>query len=210
MPQADAAAATTGVVDDATIDKNLPEWLRQLEATPPVSREASYGFMAVWTGISGIALGGGAVLGARAFEETHAFEALDKLEKPTPAAEAQASRLAVRAFGWGTALAFGTASLAIGLAYASGIRSAGDVGVTAKQTLDPFDRWLHARGEEILSFTGAVSRRLDGACNGVAQSWRASWLGRFAKRRIEGGSNSSNSASTPSAPTSSGTGVGGE
>ena len=247
-PPTPAAASATASSAEPAAEK-LPAWLEAWENAPPASSATSYGFFAIWAGISSIALGSGAVVGARAFEDTHSalpwhfsrsrfiffsfyllfyfsdrapcrsharpimppplcallftvYEALDKLEKPTPAAEAQASRLAVRAFGYGTALAVGTCGAGIGLAYFCGLRSASDVGVAAKARLMPFDRWLRRCGDSIVGATTRMGETFGGACDGLALRWRASAIGGFARRRIEGGGGdaSAGAAAVPAAP----------
>ena len=58
----------------------------------------------------GLSLSGGILLGMRSFESSDAKAALDKFEKPTVAAERLAMQTAIRAFGWGTAVAQSTMS----------------------------------------------------------------------------------------------------
>lgn len=79
-------------------------------------------YMAAYGTVCALALGGGALAGSRSFEDTAAFEALDKLEKPTVAAERQAMRLATRAFGIATGLCAGSAVAAVMCARAMGVR----------------------------------------------------------------------------------------
>ena len=83
----------------------MPEWLKEALATPKQGRDVPPLFLFAWGSVSAIALGGGALIGVRAFEDSVAFEALDKMEAPTPKAEKDAARMAARAFGWGTAAA---------------------------------------------------------------------------------------------------------
>ena len=73
-------------------------WIQALEEVPPAesSRALQTGFLVAWGSVSALALGAGVTVGYRGFEDTAAFEALDKMEKPTPAAEAMASRMAAR------------------------------------------------------------------------------------------------------------------
>ena len=87
----------------------MPEWLKEALATPKQGRDVPPLFLFAWGSVSAIALGGGALIGVRAFEDSVAFEALDKMEAPTPKAEKDAARMAARAFGWGTAAAVNTA-----------------------------------------------------------------------------------------------------
>ena len=97
----------------------LPGWLALLDEAPDKQGPASgvpYAFFVGWGAISAMALGSGVLVGYRSFEGSMAYEALDKLEKPTPASEAQASRMAVRAFGWGTLLACGSAAAVVAAA----------------------------------------------------------------------------------------------
>ena len=165
------------------------EWLKELEKpAPEVDRGVPIAFMVAWGAISTMALGSGALIGYRSFDGSVAYEALDhKLERPTPAAEAQATRLAVRALGLGTVAAFGTAGIAVAAAYALGLRSAADVTSTAKTTLGPLDSWLRGRGNWLQSMADGSRALLDGFCDGVADRWQASWAGGFARRRIGGG-----------------------
>ena len=89
--------------------EQLPEWLKEALATPKQGRDVPPLFLFAWGSVSAIALGGGALIGVRAFEDSVAFEALDKMEAPTPKAEKDAARMAARAFGWGTAAAVNAA-----------------------------------------------------------------------------------------------------
>ena len=90
-------------------------------AQQPLSAEEQLGLTSVaatiiggsYVTIGGLALGGGIVMGMRSFEETAAFEVLEKMEKPTPAAEAQAMKLASRSFGLATLLTVGSAALTL-------------------------------------------------------------------------------------------------
>lgn len=117
----------------------LPKWAQQLMAElndeTVVKNEIPTSFLVTWGGLCTISLGAGVTVGYRGFENTAAFEALDKLEKPTAASEAMASRMAMRAFGWGTALAVGSAVAAAFAARALGIKSAADVGTSARSVL---------------------------------------------------------------------------
>ena len=160
-------------------------WLLELENAPRMERDIPPLFLFAWGTVSAIALGAGSLLGFRAFEDTVAFEALDKMERPTPAAEAQASRMAVRAFGWGTALAVGTAAASVALAHLLGVRTASDVGVTAKAYLAPFDDWLQRSGDGLIGVANSAGRAFDGAFDAVAMRWRDSWLGQSVKGRVE-------------------------
>lgn len=174
--------------------EQLPRWLAMLEEeahsdpTAPSSSGVPIAFMLGWGTISTIALGSGALLGYRSFGDTVAYEALDKLDKPTPASEAQASRLAVRAFGWGTALAFGTAAAAVFLARnVLGVRTAEDVQTSARSVLEPFDRWLHRQGDLLQSIPAASNAALDGLCDSIAQRWQSSAIGIAFRKRVERG-----------------------
>ena len=90
-------------------------------AQQPLSAEEQLGLTSVaatiiggsYVTIGGLALGGGIVMGMRSFEETAAFEVLEKMEKPTAAAEAQAMKLASRSFGLATLLTVGSAALTL-------------------------------------------------------------------------------------------------
>ena len=145
-------------------------------------------FMVSWGSVSAMALGSGALLGYRSFEGTAAFEALDKLDKPTAASEAQASRMAMRAFGWGTALAFGSAAACVLFARTVlGLRTATDVHTAAHATLDPLDRWLHRRGKWLESLPQGANSALDGLVESVATRWQQSAVGREFRRRVERG-----------------------
>jgi hypothetical protein len=157
----------------------------ELQNAPRMERDVPIAFMVTWGGVSTIALGGGALLGFRAFEDTAAFEALDKLEKPTPAAEKQAARMAARAFGWGTAAAVGSTAFLVLAARWLGVRTAADVGVAAKAALAPFDAWLQRSGDGALAVGKGANRALDGLCDATAERWRASWLGSALKGRVE-------------------------
>ena len=123
----------------------MPKWAQALMAEmkddAAVKTEIPTSFLVTWGGLCTVSLGAGVTVGYRGFEDTAAFEALDKLEKPTAASEAMASRMAMRAFGWGTALAVGSAVAAAFAARAMGIKSAADVGASARSVLG----CVHAR-----------------------------------------------------------------
>lgn len=148
-------------------------------------REVPTAFMAVWGGACAVSLGAGITVGYRGFENTAAFEALDKMEKPTAASEAMASRMAMRAFGWGTALCLGTAATVVAACQACGIRSAADVGTVSRAYLVPFDAWLRARGDWMISLGAAAGAGLDGLCEGTARHWHSSWLANSIRGRVE-------------------------
>ena len=170
-------------------EPELPKWLQELEHAPRQDGggggDVPIPFMVVFGSISSVALGGGAVMGFRAFEDTAAYEALDKMEKPTPAAERQASRMAMRAFGWGTALAVGSAAAAVALAQCFGVRSAKDVATVAKERLAPFDHWLQRHGDGMVATGKGVGQAFDGAFDSAALWWRSSWLGSAFRGRVE-------------------------
>jgi hypothetical protein len=148
-------------------------------------REVPTAFMAVWGGACAVSLGAGVTVGYRGFENTAAFEALDKMEKPTAASEAMASRMAMRAFGWGTALCLGTAATVVAACQACGIRSAADVGTVSRAYLVPFDAWLRARGDWMIAVGAAAGAGLDGLCEGTARHWHSSWLANSIRGRVE-------------------------
>jgi hypothetical protein len=162
--------------------------LRELdEPAPDIHPGVPIAFMVGWGAISTLALGSGMLIGYRSFDGSVAHEALDHaVEKPSPAAEAMATRVAVRALGWGTAAAFGSAALAVAAAYALGVRSASDVTSTARSALGPLDSWLKSRGEWLQSCADGSRTHLDGLCDGIAERWQSTWAGQFSKRRIEG------------------------
>ena len=172
--------------DKVEADAELPAWLLELsKPVPAADREIPWAFMLVWGSISTIALGGGTVMGFRAFEDTVAFEALDKMEKPTPKAEKQAARMAMRAFGWGTALAVGSAAAMVAAAQYLGIRTAADVGTTAKARLAPFDNWLQRHGDGMVTTGRDIGRALDVGFESAGEWWRGSFLGRAFRGRVE-------------------------
>ena len=118
--------------------------------------------------IGGLALGGGIVMGMRSFEDTAAFEVLEKMEKPTAAAEAHAMKLATRSFGLATLLTFGSAAAAVLTArYVFDVRSAADFGRSMRTVLSPANNWLHATSEG----ANAVGTRFNRAAVGVWQQW---------------------------------------
>ena len=173
-----------------TADEMLPQWLKQLEelsAQPaePDTANVPVTFMVLWGGFCSVALGGGAVVGYRAFEGSVAYEALDKLEASTPASVAAAARMAARAFGYGTALACGTAAVAVGAAWMLGVRSATDVGTSFKARLAPFDSWLKSSGDGLIAGAQSAASSLDGWGDQAAASWRDSWLGGLMRGRVE-------------------------
>ena len=182
MPRATATPASPLPADEL---EKLPVWLLELENAPRMERDIPPLFLFAWGTVSAIALGAGSLLGFRAFEDTVAFEALDKMEKPTPAAEKDAARLAARAFGWGTALAVGTAAAAVAAAHWLGVRSASDVGTLAKAKLAPFDNWLQRQGDGATAAAASVGSALDGLFDSAAASWRDSWLGSAVRGRVE-------------------------
>ena len=208
-----AATTTTTNMGAASEPENppLPRWMQQLadevaadeerqrrkaeaavssgaagsHLTASSDRDVPTAFMAVWGGLCAVSLGAGMTVGYRGFESTPAYEALDKMEKPTAAAEAMASRMAMRAFGWGTALCLGTAATAVAACQACGIRSASDVGAASRTFLVPFDAWLRARGDWMIGLGTAAGAGLDGMCDGAANSWRDSWLANAIRGRVE-------------------------
>ena len=198
------------MVPEPAPDAALPKWMQQLadevaadEAKRKRDEESSRqngssdgiggsgdqgiptAFMALWGGLCALSLGAGATVGYRGFESTAAFEALDKMEKPTAASEAMASRYAVRAFGWGTALCFGTAAAAVAACRAMGIQTAADVGACSRTYLVPFDRWLRERGDWMVGLGQSCGRQLDGIFDGAARSWHTSWLAGAMRFRVE-------------------------
>lgn len=182
---AEVAAADSVLPDWLKDDSpSLPPWLEALE-NEPESRGMQTGFMIAWGGISTLAIGSGALLGYRNFETTTAYEALDKMEKPTVAAEAQAARMAGRAFALGTALACGSAGLAMVAAWALGLRSPEDVQFTAKRTLGPIDAWLRLQGVWLVDRASQLSTTVEGAFDGAAARWRGSALGGWLRGRVE-------------------------
>ena len=164
------AAAAAAAADDRILKQLAEAWEA---AQQPMSAEAQQSIrlpIALITGsyvtIGGLALGGGIVMGFRAFEGTAAFEALDKMEKPTPAAEAQAMRMATRALGWGTLLTFGSAAVAVVAArYAFDVKSAAEFGSAMRVALSPANDWL----QETSQSANAVGMRFNSA---VAGAWR--------------------------------------
>ena len=171
-------------------DPPLPDWLRSAldEATRPVASSETTvpkAFMAVWGGFCAVSLFAGAAVGYRGFEDTAAFEALEKMEKPTPQSEAMASRYAVRAFGWGTALAVGSAAAATLAVRATGITSASEFGAQARVVLTPFDAWLRRQGDWLIGTGESAGRALDGALDGAANLWHGSWLAGAMRTRVE-------------------------
>ena len=187
-----AASSSTGTAADgeippATLKALADAWEAAQQPMPPEATQVSpYSFVlffGAYTAIGGLCLGGGMVAGMRSFEGTVAYEALDKLEKPTPKAEAQAMRMAARALGWGTALTFGSAGLAlVGLRQVFGITSARDFGNAVRATLQPADNWLRASADSADSLVYALEPRITAFCRGInehvggaARAWRR-WL----------------------------------
>ena len=82
-------------------------------------------------------------------------------------------------------MALGSATTAIMAARFLGMRSASDVGATAKAYLAPFDSWLQRQGDGLIWFAGSCGRAFDGAFDAAAAQWRASWLGSVVRTRIE-------------------------
>lgn len=171
----------------ATLQALADAWESAQQPMPPEATQVSpYSFalfFGAYTAIGGLALSGGVIAGMRSFEGSVAYEALDKLEKPTPKAEAQAMRMAVRALGWGTALAVGSAGLAlVGLRQTFGIRSAREFGDAVRATLQPADDWLRASADSADSLVRtlephvtAFHRGIDERVTGAARFWRRWW-----------------------------------
>lgn len=190
MPSTSKAAAAES--------QTWADMLAELEQPgPEVHSSVPILFMVGWGAISTLALGSGALIGYRSFDGSVAHEVLDhKVERPTPAAEAQAHRVAVRALGWGTVAAFGSAGLAVFAAYALGVRSANDVTTTAKSALGPIDSFLRGRGEWLQACADGSRRLLDGFCDGIAARWQSSWAGGAVRRRVEGPATEDSPAAT--------------
>ena len=79
----------------------------------------------------------------------------------------------------------GSAAVAVLLARSLGLKSAADVGVSAKAWLKPFDDWLQRSGDGMVDAAGGVGRAFDGAFDSAAKSWRESWLGSAMRGRVE-------------------------
>mmetsp|Transcript_13075 Transcript_13075/g.33525 ORF Transcript_13075/g.33525 Transcript_13075/m.33525 type:complete len:202 (+) Transcript_13075:109-714(+) len=188
-----AASSTPPSAPQQQSDPNsvLNAWIQRVEQEPmaEINHSVPIAFMVGWGAISTLALGSGALIGFRSFDDSVAYEVLDhKVERPSPAAEAQAHRMAVRALGWGTVCAVGTAAVAVAATYSLlGVRSAADVGDTARALLAPVDGWLKRRGDFLQATADGSRAAFDGIYEGLAGSWRSSWAGGFARRRIEGG-----------------------
>ena len=149
------------------------------QALKPLSEEAEQSFrfplaifMGGYTAIGGLALGGGVVMGMRSFEDTVAYEALDKLEKPTPRAEQQAMRMAVRALGWGTVLCWGSAGLAVLAVRQLGVRSAADFGDALRTRLKPADDFLVASASWANETGKRWNRNIDGFVASAVRGWQ--------------------------------------
>tara|TARA_B110001452_G_scaffold182050_1_gene152893 strand:- start:476 stop:1111 length:636 start_codon:yes stop_codon:yes gene_type:complete len=182
-----AGTPADGDLPPATLKALSDAWEAAQQPMPPEATQVSpYSFVLFfggYTAIGGLALCGGVIAGMRSFEGTVAYEALDKLEKPTPKAEAQAMRMATRALGWGTALAFGSAGLAlVGLRQAFGIRSAREFGEAVRATLQPADNWLRSSADSADSLARAIEPRVTGFYRGIdervagaARAWRRWW-----------------------------------
>ena len=173
------------LADEVTAEEAKQQQNPEVNGSTSSDDSTSTAFMAVLGGACAISLGAGATVGYRGFEGTDAFHALDKMEKPTVASEAMASRFAMRAFGWGTALAFGTAATVVAACQAMGIKSAADVGACARTYLTPCDDWLQARGGWLIGVGESAGRQLDGLCAGVAQYWHNSWLAGTMRGRVD-------------------------
>ena len=162
---------------------------QEAQQQPSGSKAASYAVMLGWGVTSTLALGSGLVVGYRSFDGSIAYEALDhKAEKPTVAAEAQASRMAGRALGVATAMVLGSAGMAVLGLHMMGIRSAADLGKTAKLKLEPVNDWLNVNGNALSTTADGAREALDGVCDSMAERWRRSYLGGAIRKRIESGS----------------------
>ena len=170
---------------------SLPEWLRVLDEEPADKAEVPYLFMFAWSSVSAMALGSGALVGYRSFDGSVAYEALDKLEKSTPSSEAAASRMAVRAFAWGTALAVGSAAAAALAAWTLGVRSAADVGDFWRIRLAPIDDWLKTSGDWLHSRPEAHFGTFDSMAASLAEWWQSSSLGTEVRKRMDRAGNES-------------------
>jgi hypothetical protein len=192
MPPASHPGAQREEAGASAATAQLPAWLLALDSAPaepaaPGAASVPLGFMLGWGTISAMALGSGAMVGYRSFEGSAAYEALDKLEKPTPSSEAQASRMAVRAFGWGTALAFGSAALAVLAVRAMGVHTAADVGTSVRAALGPVDAWLRSFGDRLHGIANTSQTALDGVGDSVSERWQGSSLGGAVRQRMERG-----------------------
>ena len=176
---------------EASDTTQLPQWLEQLDQAPPPGSTGSdvpIAFMIGWGTLCSLALGAGGAVGFRAFEGSVAYEALDKMDRPTAAAEAQAVRVASRALGWGTALAFGSALVGVVGARAMGLCSAADVAESARARLQPFDDWLQRNGQWLQRAPEGCTSTIEevqGWYAHVRSRWQASWLAGSVRSRVE-------------------------
>lgn len=138
-------------------------------ASPEVEARVSRVFFAGYAAACAFSLAGGVAFGIKSFDTTAAEEALAKVgEKPSPQVEAHAMRSAVRALGWGTVLAVGTAAVSVlTVRYALGLESAAEFGAAADATLQPVNRallqqgrWVHVRAGEMERAGSAIGRWL--------------------------------------------------
>ena len=145
-------------------------------AQQPLSEDAQRGLTSTaatiiggsYVTIGGLALGGGIVMGMRSFEDTAAFEVLEKMERPTAAAEAHAMKLTSRAFGLASLLTVGSAVSAVLVTrYVFNVRSAADFGRAMKVALSPANNWLHATSEQ----ANAVGKGFNSWAVGVSRQW---------------------------------------
>jgi len=164
------AAAAAAAADERLLQQLAEAWESAQHPMPAEAQQSLRVPFALIAGsyvtIGGLALGGGVIMGMRSFENTAAFEALEKMDKPTAAAEAQAMRLATRALGWGTLLTVGSASLAVATAcYAFDVRSAADFGGQMRVKLAPANDWLSDASQS----ANAAGMRFNRA---VVSAWR--------------------------------------
>ena len=173
-PSGSNTPAPSSAGGPSSLQELQAELLRELDA-PADPSPVPTTFLVGWGTLCTCALGAGSVLGYRSFFRSVAHEALDKLEKPTAESEARAYSMAVRAFGWGTALAFGCT--AVGVLAASqllDLRTGSDVHEAARSGLRPVDDWLQRHASSAVTVLGdEPRRRLSSTAEWLGGMWRS-------------------------------------